>query len=78
MATNHNIALNTLLNVGLRQRELESILASNCVLDWFGRTIAGRAKVVNYYLNSNNQYEHSMTNAETIDACEERLTHMAT
>lgn len=75
---NHDIILNTLFNVGLRQRELESILASNCVVDWFGRTVTGRAKVTNYYLNSNNCYEHSMANAETIDAFEERATHMST
>jgi hypothetical protein len=78
MATNHDIALNTLLNVGIQQGELESVLASNCVLDWFGRTVAGRATVVNYFLNSNNKYEHSMTNAETIDAFEERLMHLTT
>lgn len=74
----HEIALNALLSNGLRQRELEGILASNCVLDWFGRTLTGRSKVVNYYLNSNNSYEHSMTNAETIEAFEERSTHLST
>lgn len=75
---NHDNALNALLNVGLRQRQLERVLASNCVVDWFGRTVTGRAKVINYYLDSNNCYEHSMSNAETIDAFEERPTHMAT
>lgn len=74
---NHDIALNALF-IGLRQRELEIVLASNCVLDWFGRTVTGRAKVINYYLNSNNCYEHSMSNAETIDAFEERSTHLST
>jgi hypothetical protein len=75
---NHEIALNALLNIGLRQRELEGVLASNCVLDWFGRTLSGRSKVVNYFFNSNNCYEHSMTNAETIEAFEERSTHFST
>ena len=75
---NHEIALNALFNTGLRQKELDNVLASNCVLDWFGRTVTGRAKVINYYLNSNNSYEHSMSSAETIDAFEERTTHMST
>lgn len=77
MANNEN-ALNTLLNIGLRQRELNNVLASNCVLDWFGRTLKGRSKVVNFYLNSNNCYEHSMSNAETIEPFEERSTHLST
>lgn len=75
---NHDDAFNALFNIGLRERELEVVLASNCVLDWFGRTVTGRAKVINYYLNSNNCYEHSMSSAETIDAFEERSTHLST
>lgn len=75
---NHQIALDAFLNVGLGQRELEGVLASNCVLDWFGRTVKGRSKVVKYYFNSNNCYEHSMTGTETIEAFEERSTHLST
>lgn len=75
---NHEIALSTFLNTGLRQRGLEGVLASNCVLDWFGRTLTGRSRVINYYFNSNNCYEHSMSNAETIEAFEERSTHLST
>lgn len=75
---NHETALNALLNIGLRQRGLEDILASNCVLDWFGRTVSGRSKIINYYLNLNNCYEHSMSNAETVEPFEERDTHLST
>lgn len=74
----HITALNTLLNTGLRQNELQNVLASNVVLDWFGRTVSGQQKVVNFYLNSNNQYEHHMTNTESTQSFEDRSTHNQT
>ena len=72
----HDSVINALINVGLRQKELQNVLASNVVLDWFGRTLSGKQRVVDFYLNSNNAYEHNLTNTETIQAFEERLTHM--
>ena len=75
---NHQAALDALFNTGFIQKELDGVLSSNCVLDWFGRTLTGRSKVVNYYLNSNTYYEHSMSDAETVEAFEERATHLST
>ncbi|XP_070497512.1 uncharacterized protein [Chironomus tepperi] len=72
----HDSVINALINVGLRQKELQNVLASNVVLDWFGRTLSGKQRVVDFYLNSNNVYEHNLTNTETVQAFEERLTHM--
>lgn len=74
----HDSVINALINVGLRQKELQNVLASNVVLDWFGRTLSGKQRVVDFYLNSNNVYEHHLTNTETVQAFEERLTHMTT
>jgi len=72
----HDSVINALINVGLRQKELQNVLASNVVLDWFGRTLSGKQRVVDFYLNSNNAYEHHLANTETVQAFEERSTHI--
>lgn len=42
----HPDLIKTLLNDGCK---LNNALASNCVLDWFGRTFVGRKKVIEFY-----------------------------
>lgn len=75
---NHVLAINTFLDNGLKHRDLDNILASNCVVDWFGRTFIGHHKIVSFYLNSNTTYEHSMNNVEETEAIEERPYHFLT
>lgn len=74
----HEIALNALLNEGFRNQQLERILASNCVLDWFGRTLIGQQKIVDFFLRSNSSYHHSLTNSKPTEAIEERPYHFIT
>lgn len=74
----HDVAVNTLLNNGLRQRQLETVLASNCVMDWFGRTFIGQQKVIHFYQNMNASYEHSMSGVEATEAFEDRPYHILT
>jgi hypothetical protein len=75
---NHELAINTLLNKGLRQRQLDNVLASNCVVDWFGRTFVGQHNVIHFYQNSNANYEHSVTDVTECDAFEDRPYHKLT
>lgn len=75
---NHDLAIDTLLNKGLRNRKLDEVLASNCVMDWFGRTFIGQHKVVSFYQNSNTKYEHAMSDVKTAAAFEERPYHLLT
>lgn len=74
----HDTVMNAFLNVGLRQKQLPTLLASNVVLDWFGRTLSGKQRVIDFYLNSNNIYEHNVTSVETTQPFENRSTHMIT
>lgn len=75
---NHDLAINTLLNNGLRQRQLNNVLASNCVMDWFGRTFVGQHRVIQFYQNSSASYEHSMTSVAGSEAFEDRPSHNLT
>lgn len=75
---NHDLAINILLNNGLRQRQLDNVLASNCVMDWFGRTFIGQQKVIHFYQNSNASYEHTMADVEASEAFEDRPYHILT
>lgn len=75
---NHNLAIDTLLNNGLRDHKLEEVLASNCVMDWFGRTFIGQHKVINFYQNSNATHEHSMADVKGAAAFEDRPYHFLT
>lgn len=72
------LAVNVFLKQGLKRRELNNILASNSVVDWFGRTIKGRQNIVNFFLNSNVIYEHRFSSVETTQAFEDRNSHMTT
>lgn len=74
----HNVAISTLLDKGFRHRQLENILASNGVLDWFGRTFVGQHKIVEFFQNSNSTYEHHVTNVESRESTEERRYHFIT
>ena len=74
----HDLAINAFIHVGLRQKELQNVLASNVVLDWFGRTLTGKQRVVDFYLNSNNIYEHFLKNVESAQPFENRSTHIKT
>lgn len=75
---NAKLAVEVFLEQGVRRRELYNILASNSVVDWFGRTIKGRQNIVNFFLNSNVIYEHSFSSVETTQAFEDRKSHMTT
>jgi hypothetical protein len=75
---NHDQAIDALLIKGLRNRELECVLASNCVLDWFGRTFIGQRKVIAFYQHSNTTHEHSMADVCTTEAFEDRPYHLLT
>jgi hypothetical protein len=75
---NHELAINTLINEGLRQRQLESVLASNCVMDWFGRTFVGQQKVIGFYQHSNASYDHVVTDVVASEAFEDRPYHNLT
>jgi hypothetical protein len=75
---NHDQAIDALLNKGLRNRELENVLASNCVVDWFGRTFIGQRKVIAFYQHSNTTHEHSMADVNTTEAFEDRPYHLLT
>lgn len=74
----HNLAIDKLLNYGLRNRKLDEVLASNCVLDWFGRTFIGQHKVISFYENSNATHEHTMDDVKAAAAFEDRPYHFLT
>jgi hypothetical protein len=78
MMENAKLAVNTFLDRGIKQGELNNVLASNSVVDWFGRTIKGRQNIVNFFLNSNVIYEHCLSNVETTQSFEDRTSHMTT
>lgn len=73
-----DLAINTLLDTGLRNRNLDKVLASNCVVDWFGRTFIGQRRITEFYQNSNSTYEHAMTTVISTEAFEERPYHLLT
>lgn len=75
---NHNLAIETLLNNGLRLRKLDEILASNCVMDWFGRTFIGQRRVIDFYQNSISSHEHSMPKVKSTESFEDRPYHQLT
>lgn len=68
----HPDLIRTLLNDG---RKLNSALASNCVLDWFGRTFVGRKKVSEFYrtIKADNSID-SLQSTEPFE--EERSVHL--
>lgn len=72
----HDLAIDTLLDTGFRQRKLDEVLASNCVIDWFGRTFNGQHRVIEFYQNAT--YEHAMTTVNSTEAFEERPNHLLT
>lgn len=72
------LAVEVFVEQGVKRRELDNILASNSVVDWFGRTIKGRQNIVNFFLDSNVIYEHSFSSVETTQAFEDRKSHMTT
>lgn len=72
------LAVDVFVEQGVKRRELDNILASNSVVDWFGRTIKGRQNIVNFFLDSNVIYEHSFSSVETTQAFEDRKSHMTT
>jgi hypothetical protein len=74
----HDLAIHTLLNKGFRQCQLDNVLASNCVMDWFGRTFIGQQKVIHFYQNSNASYDHIMTGVKSRNAFEDRPYHILT
>lgn len=74
----NELALNTFLQEGLQQKELANFLASNVVLDWFGRSFLGKQKVSNFYFTSNNSYIHEVANTKTVEPFEERSLHLLT
>lgn len=74
----HDLAINTFLNIGLRNQKLEEVLASNVVMDWFGRTFIGQHKVTNFYQNSNAKHDHAINSVKTIAAFEDRPYHFLT
>lgn len=74
----HKVVINTLLDKDFMCRHLENILASNCALDWFGRTFIGQQKVVDFFRNSNFTYEHHVNNVESTESFEDRLYHLLT
>ena len=58
---------------------LQYNLASNCVLEWFGRTFRGRKKIEQYYrYDVWPQYEHNFTTATICDPIETKATHLQT
>jgi hypothetical protein len=75
---NPKLAVNIFVDKGIKQGELNNVLASNSVVDWFGRTIKGRQNIVNFFLNSNVIYEHSFSTVESTQAFEDRKSHMTT
>lgn len=75
---NHNLAVDRLLNYGLRQSNLDNVLASNCVMDWFGRTFIGQRKIIDFYQNSNATHQHSMADIKSSEAFEDRPYHLLT
>lgn len=74
----HDQAVETLLVKGLRHRKLDEVLASNCSLDWFGRSFVGQPKVIDFYLNSHSNLEHSLTTVSSTEAFEDRPNHLLT
>lgn len=76
--TSHDQAVETLLISGLRHRKLDEVLASNCALDWFGRTFVGQPKVVDFYQNSHSALEHSLKDVKPTEAFEDRPNHLLT
>lgn len=58
---------------------LQHYLASNAVLEWFGRTIRGRTNICAYYrYDLCQQYEHDFEKAEKCPAFECKPSHMQT
>ncbi|CRL08720.1 CLUMA_CG021391, isoform A [Clunio marinus] len=76
--SSHELAINKLIENGIRCRNLQNILASNCVVDWFGRTLVGQQKAIDFYHNSNTNYEHTILNIVNSEAIEERSHHHLT
>lgn len=75
---NHELALKVLLDVGIRNRELDRVLASNATLDWFGRTFTGQQKIFDFYYNSSTKYDHTIDGSEATESFEERPAHLET
>lgn len=75
--SDHDKVINTFLDSGLRQRRLDDLLASNCVLDWFGRTFVGQQRVVGFF-HSNTKYEHEVASVEAAEKIEDRHHHFLT
>ena len=75
---NDDLAIDKFLNYGLRDHNLDEILASNCVMDWFGRTFVGQQKVVSFYYNSKATHGHAISDVKTIPPFEERPYHFLT
>lgn len=78
MANYGDQAVETLLIKGLRHRKLDEVLASNCVLDWFGRTFVGQQRVIEFYQTSHSALEHSFAVVKSTEAFEDRPNHLQT
>lgn len=70
--------INTYLNIGLKQEKIEDILASNAVLDWFGRTFWGRTSIGSFFRNTQLKYDHEITSSESTSPFENRSAHFST
>ncbi|KAG5676884.1 hypothetical protein PVAND_006688 [Polypedilum vanderplanki] len=70
--------LNIFLNAISSRNELQNVLASNAVLEWFGKTFQGRNDIVNFYTGTLHQYQHILTNIEQTLPFENRTTHLST
>ena len=45
-----NAVMNTLLTKGIKHKELSTVMASNGLVEWFGRSIKTNAKIADFFL----------------------------
>lgn len=45
-----NAVMYTLLTKGIKNKELSTVMASNGLVEWFGRSIKSNVKIVDFFL----------------------------